>query len=287
MDFDGNPLWEWFGAPHLSIIHHEFFLLANGNVMVLVSPKPDAHFPDISPEVVQDDVILEIDPTTDEIVWSWSTAAHYSQLPFTAMQRTLMLDQTRIDVFHTNAFHVIPDNDIDHGMYPEFTPGNILVSQRQTNFVFIIDRATGDIVWNLDHDTIGNIGQHMIRMIPKGLPGAGNLLLFDNGCCAGLPVATRESSRVLEIEPVSQTVVWSYDIGTSFYSEFRSGAQRLPNGNTLISASQDQRIFEVTTAGEVVWDYQQTAANGHYRAYRVDTGWLSGGDTGPVTPFPW
>lgn len=46
-------------------------------------------------------------------------------------------------------------------------------------------------------------------------------------------------------------------------------------------------MLEVTAADEIVWDYDQSAANGHYRAYRVDAGRLTGGDTGPITPFPW
>lgn len=49
--------------------------------------------------------------------------------------------------------------------------------------------------------------------------------------------------------------VWSYSNGEEFFSSFISGCQRLPNGNTLICAGAQGRLFEVTPAGEVVWDY--------------------------------
>ncbi|MCB0219751.1 MAG: hypothetical protein KDH09_08665 [Chrysiogenetes bacterium] len=197
------------------------------------------------------------------------------------------MDQTREDIFHTNSIHPLPEAGYDLETFPEFTPGNILVSERESHFVFIIDRVTGDIVWSLDHDTIGNLGQHMARMIPTGLPGSGNILLFDNGCCSGWPRTDRGYSRVLEIDPVTQSIVWSYDPMVPFNSPIRSGAQRLANGNTLISASQENRTFEVAPNGDIVWEFVQTSTEGHYRCHRVDYEWLNGGEAGPVTPSPW
>ena len=40
-----------------------------------------------------------------------------------------------------------------------------------------------------------------------------------------------------------------------FYSRYKSAAQRLPNGNTLITESHCGRIFEVTPECETVWEY--------------------------------
>jgi len=51
--------------------------------------------------------------------------------------------------------------------------------------------------------------------------------------------------------------VWSYH-GTDanpLSSEKRSNAQRLPNGNTLITESDSGRLLEVTTQGDVVWEF--------------------------------
>ena len=54
-----------------------------------------------------------------------------------------------------------------------------------------------------------------------------------------------------------ESILWTYyaENKSDFYSEAISGAQRLPNGNTLICDGTHGRLFEVTTEGEVVWDY--------------------------------
>lgn len=49
---------------------------------------------------------------------------------------------------------------------------------------------------------------------------------------------------------------WSYSEPEAFFSGFISGAQRLPNGNTLVCEGADGRVFEVTPDKRVVWDYE-------------------------------
>ena len=104
-------------------------------------------------------------------------------------------------------------------------------------------------------------------MIPKGLPGAGNILIFDNGGWAGYGAPSRTSkdgtkadlrdhSRIIELDPVTLKVVWEFDGSvwggmmsitsmSKFYSPLISSAQRLPNGNTLIDEGCSCRMFEV------------------------------------------
>ena len=116
------------------------------------------------------------------------------------------------------------------------------------------------------------IGQHHAHMIPRGLPGEGNILVFDNGGWAGYGApnpgaptgfmnAQRDYSRVLEFDPTTLKIVWQYtpiEAGfikpvdaNRFYSPFISSAQRLPNGNTLITEGSGGRIFEVTADCEI------------------------------------
>jgi hypothetical protein len=132
------------------------------------------------------------------------------------------------------------------------------------------------------------IGQHHAHLIPPGLPGAGNLLVFDNGGSSGYgfdnPMARggygglgRATSRVLEIDPVKMELVWSYT-NANFFSTNISGAQRLPNGNTLITEGAPGRMFEVTPQRRIVWEYMNPAPDGGsnavYRAYRVPYEWI-------------
>jgi hypothetical protein len=58
-------------------------------------------------------------------------------------------------------------------------------------------------------------------------------------------------------------------------------AQRLPNGNTLITEGADGRVFEVTTGGDIVWEYvspyfgvDAPGTNRVYRAYRLPYAWV-------------
>jgi hypothetical protein len=115
-------------------------------------------------------------------------------------------------------------------------------------------------------------------------------MIFDNGGSSGFgppsPIAAngsgvyaRATSRIIEVDPVSFELVWSYD-GPNFYAMNISGAQRLANGNTLITEGPSGRLFEVTTDGDIVWEYIHPvyvgarASNSVYRAYRVPYGWI-------------
>jgi hypothetical protein len=111
--------------------------------------------------------------------------------------------------------------------------------------------------------------QHNAHWIPRGLPGEGHLLVFNNG--NGRPDGTYSSVDELVLPVDSQgrysstpgkaygpdKPVWSYSAPkkNDFHSSFISGTQRLPNGNTLICSGANGTIFEVTPSKEIVWKY--------------------------------
>jgi hypothetical protein len=191
-----------------------------------------------------------------------------------------------------------------------FHPENIIWCGRETNITAIIEKSTGNIVWQIGPDFDRSpemmelgwiIGQHHAHLIPKGLPGEGNILIFDNGGWAGYgspnptsPTgfmnALRDYSRVLEFDPTTLKIVWQYTPeeagyimpvdGNRFYSPFISSAQRLPNGNTMITEGSGGRIIEVTSNHEIVWEYispywgTMMKINMVYRAYRLPYEWV-------------
>ncbi len=200
------------------------------------------------------------------------------------------------DWLHINsATYLGPNKWYDAGD-KRFAPENVIISSRQASFLAIIARD-GHVVWRIGPDfrdspelqRIGQIiGQHHAHFIPKGLPGAGNLMVFDNGGSSGYGFASpierngqgglaRATSRVLEIDPVKLDTVWSYT-NSGFFSTNISGAQRLPNGNTLITEGAGSRVFEVTADKKIVWEYMSAAQDGAlstvYRAYRVPYEWI-------------
>ena len=80
--------------------------------------------------------------------------------------------------------------------------------------------------------------------------------MFDNGLA-------RNWSRVVELDPASGEIVWEFrgDPQTSFHTAICGAAQRLPNGNTLITDSDSARVIEVAGDGEIVWEFRSPLAD--------------------------
>jgi hypothetical protein len=123
-----------------------------------------------------------------------------------------------------------------------------LLDLLHTNSVQIIDRDVPGLCKLLWHWGPGDIlMQHHATLLDNG-----HILLFDNGDSKKRPY-----SRVIELDPVTKKISWEYkaDPPEEFYSAIRGAAQRLPNGNTLITESDKGRVFEVTKGAEVVWEF--------------------------------
>lgn len=284
-DWDGNVLW-WFENEEYEL-HHDFQRLENGNTLILARKK--LWKPQINPLVLTYDFVFEVSPN-NEIVWAWDSSAHFDEFGFSSETKDYIYNYSWEDVpkvhtayrdlYHTNSIQALPPNPNDAD--PRFRAGNILMSQRNTNIVFIVDKDSGDIVWQIGPEDSLTIGQHDAQMIPDGLPGAGNILIFDNGSDGGYPWKISVNySRVIEVDPITKQVVWEYNAFNSgnppwsFFSPRISGAQRLPNGNTFICDGMFGRLFEITADGEIVWEYVPFQPTKEiYRAYRVDKNWL-------------
>ena len=150
-----------------------------------------------------------------------------------------LIADTPPDLFHTNSVRVL-DADLP-GLG---SAGDLLLSVRHLNRLVGIEPGTGELAWSWGEE-VGLDGQHHATLV-----GDGRILLFDNG-------RERGWSRVLEMDPATGEVVWTYhaEPRESFWSYSRGSAQRLANGNTLVTESDFGRIFEVTRDGEVVWEY--------------------------------
>lgn len=238
---------------------------------------------------LMEDVLYEV-TWEGEIVWKWVFAEHFDELGFSdaAKKAIKSTKAPRVDWMHINcASYLGPNRLYDQGD-ERFHPDNIIWDSRNANILGIIDRKTGKIVWRIgpDYDASPEmealgwiVGVHHTHMIPKGLPGEGNIMCYDNGGIAGYgepgPMnlakghgqqlnCRRDYSRVIEFDPVTLEKVWEYSpqaIGRFMWESFReyspyiSAAQRLPNGNTLITEGALGRIFQVTPDLEIVWEF--------------------------------
>ena len=231
LDWDGNVVWEY----RYPTLHHDFERLPNGNTLTLawelipeeISRQVQGGYDDGESRGMLGDVVREITPA-GEVVYEWTSWDH---LDFD--EDRICFLEGREEWTHQNALNVTHD-------------GDLLVSFRQTDTVGIVDKASGAFRWKWGQGNISH--QHHPTMLSNG-----NVLLFDNG-----PHKRGFThSRVIEVNPSTDEVAWEYrgDPPISFYSYHISGAERLPNGNTLICEGAPGRIFEVTPVGEVVWEY--------------------------------
>ena len=270
----------------------------------LILSHADRMQPKVADVMLGDDRLIEVNEKGD-IVWEWLAGDHIDEMGFAPDARAVIktaaaFNKARgsFDWLHVNsATYVGPNQWYDKGD-ARFAPNHVIISSREASIIAIVARD-GSIVWRMGPDFGASaelrairqiIGQHHPHLIPKGLPGAGNLLVFDNGGSSGYgfagPIAPqgrgafqRAGSRVLEINPVTLQLVWSYQ-NARFFSTNISGAQRLPNGNTLVTAGAGGRIFEITREGAIVWEFMfplfsgANQSNAVYRAYRMPYAWM-------------
>jgi len=237
----GNIVWDYTDP----LQHHDLSKAPNGNVIYLAweltSSKearrikggmPDSDHGDGG---VYEDVIREAN-ADGEIVWEWRLKDHfpYDKYPLRAAHN-------RHEYAHANTCHVQKD-------------GNILVSFRHLDLIILVNRQTNKIDWEMCDRSWG--GQHDCQQLENG-----NIILFANGSEQPTP----EHSRILEIDPNTKEVVWQYKGQPifTFYSPRISGVCRLDNGNTIICEGNHGRLFEVTQAGDIVWEYISPFYNFH------------------------
>ena len=251
-------------------------------------------------------------PAGGTIVWEWHIWDHMIQ-DFSATKNNYGVVANHPELIDSNGIgsgklaqfwnHV---NGIDYNAQLD----QVMISVRGNSELFIIDHSTtaaqavghsggkygkgGDILYrwgNPQQYDRGNAAsrmlyqQHHTHWVEPGLAGAGNILIFNNGIGRGF-------SSVDEITPplnsdgtfgltngaayAPATLTWTYQ-GTppaSFLSEEISGAQRLPNGNTLVCEGSKGNVFEVTPDKQIVWQYLNP----------VTTSPLAQGSLPPVDP---
>ena len=241
VDWDGNKVWEYKD----SYLHHGFYRMKNGNTLVLKwveVPKDIAanvKGGDTGTErngVMWGDVIQEITPQ-GKVAWEWIGHEHLDP----ADNRCLLCPRSTWT--HANSV-------------AEMADGNILVCLTLLNEIAIIDKRSGDIKWRWGAPSdLARPGFLAHPHCPTVLDN-GHILVFDNGLH---PNGIECGSSVVEVNPENSKEVWGYVRGffseQYFFSTTMGSAQRLPDGNTLICEGIKGRIFEITSEGELAWEY--------------------------------
>jgi hypothetical protein len=240
----GQLKWS-LGDEYLS---HDFTELPDGTVTALKLDPLPADFAARVPGgtrgteadgVMWSNQIVEIDPATkaERTVFDFAKAWRPEDHPLPAFM-------PRSEWTHANSIYYTASDPLTHREA-------YLVSLRSLSTVLLIARATGQVIWSYG-GTWELDQQHDATLLPNG-----DVLLFDDG---QYRLDAVSASRLLEIDPRTDKVVWTYSgygiVGTGFYSAITGGAQRLPNGDTLATLGTKGELMEVTPSGGVAWDYR-------------------------------
>jgi hypothetical protein len=239
LDRNSEVIWTYFGRAH-----HDMGVGPDGKIYVLTHGIVDGPLDGFehlrSPRI--EDYLVVLSPDGEEL-------KKVALVPAVARSAYRHLLHTLGgyglgDPLHANGVDFITPEAAANFAFGE--AGQALLSFREPGAIAVLDLESEEIVWAARGVWIA---QHDPDILPNG-----NILLFDNHGNFARPEGR---SRVIEFNPRSMEIVWSYS-GTSerpLDSTIRSSQQRLANGNTLITESNGGRLLEVTPEGEIAWEY--------------------------------
>jgi|GEM_PF-695495 len=244
VDWDGKVLWEYTDSD----MTHDFELLPNNMIAYSTWEKAPASFGEqVSGGFIpggNKDVwtnAIKVVDRDKNIIWRWHMYDYLDPKEYPLNKYTPISDWS-----HVNSIRYTDNNPITH--VPAF-----LLSLRHVSTVLLIDAKSGAVIWRSPKNMFSM--QHDATFLDNG-----NILVFDNNFL-GKQLRPFFWSRVVEINPKTNKIAWQFDGGKAgtekalLAAAMMGGAQRLPNGNTLITISTSGRILEVKPDLSIVWDY--------------------------------
>ena len=310
IEWDGTVVWDFRYNTNGLKTHHDIEVLPDGNVLMIAwetKTRTEAIDAGRNPNYVSyqglmPDHVIEVKPTgpeTGEIVWEWHMWDHLIQ-DYDSKKDNYGVIKDHPELIDIN-YPTSQQLDFSHTNSVDYNEefDQILLSVRYYNEIWIIDHSTtteeaaghtggnsgmgGDLLYRWGNPQVYDAGtandekffnQHDATWIDDDFPGAGNILVFNNG--ANRPgshyssvdeiVPPVDENGVYYLEeglaygPDEQTWIYTANPVTSFYSQNCGGAQRLKSGNTIISNGDSGKVFEVTLDKETVWEYNTGGA---------------------------
>ena len=308
-DWDGNLIWEFEYSTNLYYQRHDIEKLPNGNVLIIAwefKSSEEAITEGRNPNLLLQnmlwpDHIIEVQPNGSNggnIVWEWHVWDHLIQDydPSAFNYGVVSEHPELIDINYINPAPGGDRADWNHINAVDYNPefDQIILSVHNFSEFWVIDHSTtteeaaghtggnsgmgGDILYRWGNQQTykrGNasdqklFAQHDAHWIEPGLPGEGNILIFNNGRFRPggnfstvdeiVPPVDFNGNYTLDSDSTfgPDSLFWTYVAPnpTDFFAGNISGSQRQPNGNTLICDGPDGKFFEVTSEGEIVWLY--------------------------------
>lgn len=219
--------------------HHDLEVTEDGRVYAL--SRKGLNVPGVEGKVrILDDRIVEIGKggRLRRRISVWRLFGHMvsdERLGLISLaNETELAEDYEPDVFHTNTVEVL-----SHSIGGIADRGDLLISIRELDAIAIIDPMGERIKWMWGPGILSK--QHRPTLLDDG-----NILVFDNG-------RDRNRSRAVIVDPRTRKIVWEYGDGS--YTDRMGAAQKLPNGNMLLTDSRNGRAYEITGDGERVWEF--------------------------------
>jgi len=259
IDKDSNLIWSY---PEL--VHHDFAVAEDGRIYAVINEIRNSKIEKLErvkkrfgtiawrkvTYPVLDDGVAELTADGEEIrrvsiIDAFLNSDYANMLAFAQNRRW--------DAVHLNSVEVITDRFARQ--HPEFEAGQLLISLKEISTVAVLDMDSERIVWARRGSWRE---QHDADQLENG-----NMMVFDNFGHLG----KGGPSRVVEFDPITGAEKWAY-AGTEekpLFSSIRSAQQVLPNGNVLITDSNNARIIEVTRDRDIVWELINPQSRGGKR----------------------
>lgn len=246
LDPAGEVVWR---LPYQT--HHSVHLHDDGNLWVCgqkAHPKRDPRFLNRVPPF-SEYTVLEVSPDGD-LLSEWSVADLLTRNGLPGLLYLGNLNNQAVhlrpgqDALHLNDVEPFP-NTFEEGF---FTRGDVLVSLRNVNTVFVFNRDTGKIKFI----TTGPF----VRQHDPDFVDGNRFSVFDNNHIA--PESHGHQSRIVMVSAPEHTTEVVFEGNREelpFYTDIMGKHQWLPNGNLLITESMRGRAFEIDRDGELVWQY--------------------------------
>lgn len=250
---------------------HELAPLPNGNMMLFSDPQRTSvdmtSFGGSENATIVDCLVQEVGPNGD-LVWQWRASDQISVLEST--QATSQRRGDLFDPFHCNSIDSDPSS------------GTILLSARHTDAVYLIDKATGSIIWKLGGNSVAEAGAEILTVggDPEGVfhaqhdarlqPG-GDVSLYDDQTWDP-NLAARGIEYHIDTVAGTATRVWAYRAPDGGNSAATGSFRRLYGGtdNVIGWGVKSNTLFtEVDAAGHIMLDVKFSAGRFAYRAIKV------------------